>query len=83
MYFRNLHSGLQIGDLNHAEILVLIVQLMVNMTSANALAHLVVRCVTEKEIFERMKDEEHLKSFFINEVILFTVRVQQKTTESI
>lgn len=71
-------KGVQEGKLKLAEALTLIVQLMVNMTSANALANMVYRLATEEEAVEQVKaDPEGLSTAFVLETLRLDAPLQR------
>ncbi|OLP91746.1 Cytochrome P450 144 [Symbiodinium microadriaticum] len=67
---KGLREGVESGDLALAESLTLMVQLMVNMTSANALCSLVFRLASEKEAFRQVSEDiSGTADRFIQEVL--------------
>merc|ERR1712217_534920 len=61
------------GDVSLPEALVTIIQLMVNMTSANALGNMVLRLCTE----DRPRDDDESLDAFINEVLRLDAPLQR------
>mmetsp|Transcript_52298 Transcript_52298/g.117355 ORF Transcript_52298/g.117355 Transcript_52298/m.117355 type:complete len:498 (+) Transcript_52298:21-1514(+) len=75
---KGLRQGVESGDLSLAECLTLMVQLMVNMTSANALCSLVYRLATEKDAFKQVvADPSGVADRFIQEVLRLDAPLQR------
>mmetsp|Transcript_46469 Transcript_46469/g.132487 ORF Transcript_46469/g.132487 Transcript_46469/m.132487 type:complete len:502 (-) Transcript_46469:57-1562(-) len=72
-----IRGGLEKGDLRMAEALTLLVQLMVNMTSANALASLLFRLGTERTESARLVAEPNLRQAFVQEVLRLDAPLQR------
>eukprot|EP00931_Biecheleriopsis_adriatica_P068079 TRINITY_DN42110_c0_g1_i1.p1 TRINITY_DN42110_c0_g1~~TRINITY_DN42110_c0_g1_i1.p1 ORF type:complete len:522 (-),score=117.64 TRINITY_DN42110_c0_g1_i1:20-1561(-) len=73
-----MREGVARGDLTLAEALTLMVQLMVNMTSANALCSLVFRLASEKAAREKVAaDPEGLADSFVREVLRLDAPLQR------
>mmetsp|Transcript_65545 Transcript_65545/g.166066 ORF Transcript_65545/g.166066 Transcript_65545/m.166066 type:complete len:514 (+) Transcript_65545:79-1620(+) len=73
-----IRKGVESGDLKLAEALTLLVQLMVNMTSANALANLVYRLGSEKAAAEEVAaDPDRLAAAFVQEVLRLDAPLQR------
>lgn len=73
-----MRAGVAKGDLSLAEALTLIVQLMVNMTSANALCSLVYRLAKEQEAFrEVVAAQGDLSEAFVQEVLRLDAPLQR------
>lgn len=75
---KGLREGVESGDLALAESLTLMVQLMVNMTSANALCSLVFRLASEKEAFRQVSEDiSGTADRFIQEVLRLDAPLQR------
>lgn len=73
-----IREGVAKGDLRLEEALTLMVQLMVNMTSANALGNMVFRLCTEREVArEVFADPDRLATAFVQEVLRFDAPLQR------
>lgn len=73
-----IRQGVVRGDLQLAEALTLLVQLMVNMTSANALCSLVYRLGTESDAAAALaRNPEKLSSAFVQEVLRIDAPLQR------
>mmetsp|Transcript_27339 Transcript_27339/g.78735 ORF Transcript_27339/g.78735 Transcript_27339/m.78735 type:complete len:530 (-) Transcript_27339:105-1694(-) len=73
-----IRAGVEAGDLQLAEALTLMVQLMVNMTSANALANMVFRLATETEAASMTAvDVDRLAPAFVQEVLRLDAPLQR------
>lgn len=74
----SLREGVASGDLSLAECLTLMVQLMVNMTSANALCSLLFRLASEKEAAQKaLRDAATYGEAFIQEVLRLDAPLQR------
>jgi len=74
----SLREGVASGDLSLAESLTLMVQLMVNMTSANALCSLLFRLASEKEAAQKaLRDTATYGEAFIQEVLRLDAPLQR------
>jgi len=73
-----IREGVATGDLKLEEALTLLVQLMVNMTSANALANMVYRLATEEAAAQEVSaDPERLCPVFVQEVLRLDAPLQR------
>jgi len=73
-----IQQGLEKGQLKMAEVLTLLVQLMVNMTSANALGSLVFRLANERDAAACLSAEpERFAAAFVQEVLRLDTPLQR------
>merc|ERR1719491_827963 len=73
-----IREGVESGNLKLEEALTLLVQLMVNMTSANALASLVFRLATEENAAKEVAaDPARLSVAFVQEVLRLDAPLQR------
>lgn len=74
----SIQQGLEKGQLKMAEVLTLLVQLMVNMTSANALGSLVFRLAKEQDAAACLSAEpERFAAAFVQEVLRLDAPLQR------
>eukprot|EP00933_Yihiella_yeosuensis_P042922 TRINITY_DN37593_c0_g1_i1.p1 TRINITY_DN37593_c0_g1~~TRINITY_DN37593_c0_g1_i1.p1 ORF type:complete len:509 (+),score=83.37 TRINITY_DN37593_c0_g1_i1:80-1606(+) len=76
---QGIREGIKKGDLTLAESLTLLVQLMVNMTSANALCSMVFRLASEKEASDQLRSSssDDLCEAFVKEVLRLDAPLQR------
>mmetsp|Transcript_72037 Transcript_72037/g.206769 ORF Transcript_72037/g.206769 Transcript_72037/m.206769 type:complete len:516 (+) Transcript_72037:70-1617(+) len=72
-----IRQGVLSGDLQLAEALTLLVQLMVNMTSANVLCNMVFRLASERAAAAEVAAKPELSSAFVQEVLRLDAPLQR------
>jgi len=73
----NIREGVKTGNLQLAEALTLVVQLMVNMTSANALCNMVFRLGSENTAAEEVAANPEKANAFVSEVLRLDAPLQR------